>query len=40
MIESFRGNKWSLPYGMALSDLLEKEDGGLEGARKVYLNPA
>jgi len=25
---------------MALSDLLEKEDGGLEGARKVYLNPA
>lgn len=39
MIESFRGNKLSLPYGMALSDLLEKEVEGLEGVRKVYLNP-
>ena len=38
MIESVRGNKRSLPYAMTLSELLEKEFGGLEGARKVYLN--
>ena len=40
MIDSFRGNKRSLPQGMALSNLLEKEVGGLEGAKKVYLNLA
>jgi len=39
MINSFRGNKRSLTYGMTLSDLLGKEVGGLAGARKVYLNP-
>ena len=40
MIKSFSGNKRSLPYGMALSDLLEKEVGGLEKSWKVYLNQA
>jgi len=40
MIESFSGNKRLVPYGMALSDLLEREVGGLEEARKVNLNLA
>jgi len=40
MIELFSGNKRLFPYGIALSDLLEKEIGDLEEARKVYLNLA
>ena len=39
MIESFSGKNRSLPYGMAISELLDKEVGNLKNARKVYLNP-
>jgi len=39
MIELFIGNKQSLPYGMALSELLDKKVRDLGRARKVYLNP-
>ena len=40
MIESFTRKNRSLPYGMALSDLLDFEVSNLESARKVYLNPS
>ena len=39
MIESFSGRDRSFPYGMAISELLDKEVGHLENARKIYLNP-
>ena len=38
MIESFNGKNKKLPYGMAISALLDKEIGGLQNARKVYLS--
>ena len=40
MIESFSRKNRSLPYGMAISELLDKKVGQLENARKVYLNPS
>lgn len=40
MIESFSGKNRTLPYGMALSELLDSEVGNLEHARKVYLIPS
>ena len=35
MNESFNGKNRTLPYGMAISALLDKEISGLENARKV-----
>jgi len=37
MIESFIGKNRSLPYGMAISELLVKDVGNLDSERKTYL---
>ena len=40
MIESFLTKTRSLPYGMAISELLDSLVGQMESARKVYLSPS
>ena len=37
MIESFNGKNRSLPYGMAVSELLDKDVSNLDNERKTYL---
>ena len=39
MIESFTGKNRSLPYGMAVNELLDKDVGNLDNERKTYLTP-